>query len=84
MGRAPGSYEEQTHPNVWQGGCSPLLEEQPPRDCGCPPTDYERACVLYVVAFGLRLKRIRESEAVTPTYANVGWRTVRQTAARET
>ena len=30
MGRAPGSYEEQTHPNVWLGGCPPLLEEQPP------------------------------------------------------
>ena len=61
-----------------------MLEEQPPRDCGCPPTDYERDGVLYAVAFGLRLKRIRESEAVTPAYANVGWRTVRQTAARET
>ena len=71
-GRAPGSYEEQTHPNVWQGGCPHLLEEQPPRDCGCPPTDYERDGVLYVVAFGLRLKRTRESVAVTPTYATWG------------
>jgi hypothetical protein len=37
MERAPGSYEGQTHTNVWQGGCPPLLEEQPPREF--KPTD---------------------------------------------
>ena len=65
------------------GGVSPIARGATPRGIETPQI-YERDGALYAVAFGLRLKRTRESVAVTPAYANVGWRTVRQTAARET
>jgi hypothetical protein len=60
----PAATRGRHTPTCGRGGVPHYSRSKPPGSLN--PRIYERHCVLYAVAFGLRLKRIRESEAVRP------------------